>query len=99
MNSGTLNTTSFTLTRLGGTAVIGTINYSGTIASFTPNSNLAYAATYTARITTEAEDLAGNALAVDYTWDFTTAAAPDTTRPTITFTDPATEFLQADCPR
>lgn len=90
MTSGTLNTNSFTLTRLGGAAVIGTINYSAMIASFTPNSNLAYDATYTARITTEAEDLAGNNLATAYTWDFKTVAAPDTTRPTITFTDPAT---------
>ena len=84
----TLTNVYFTLTD-GGTPVPGTVGYSGVTAVFTPDSDLAYDTTYTATITTEAKDLAGNALAEDYTWEFTTGAAPDTTAPTVTLTDPA----------
>jgi len=84
----TITTTTFTL-KQGATAVSGTVTYSGVTAVFTPTDNLAYNTTYTATITTGAKDLAGNALAANYTWSFTTGAAPDTTAPTVTFTDPA----------
>jgi hypothetical protein len=43
---------------------------------------------YTARITTGAKDLAGNALAADKVWSFT-GATTDVTAPTVTFTTPA----------
>lgn len=70
-------TTSFTLvnTTLGGTSVNGTVSYSGTTAVFSPSGNLAPGTTYTATITTGAKDLAGNALANNYMWNFTTAAS------------------------
>ena len=90
MNSGTINTTSFTLTKLGGAAVTGTVAYSGMIATFTPSSSLAYNSTYTVAVTTQVEDLAGNNLAINDTWNFTTATAPDSIAPTVTFTDPGT---------
>jgi len=83
----TITTTTFTLE--GATAVSGTVTYSGVIAVFNPASDLAYNTTYTATITTGAADLAGNALATDYVWSFTTGTAPDTTAPTVTLTDPA----------
>lgn len=63
----------------------GTVSYAvGTrTAVFTPAATLAAGSTYTARITTAATDLAGNALAgnqgpapSDYVWMFTTAAVP-----------------------
>jgi hypothetical protein len=55
------------------------VNYSGTTATFTPGSNLAYATIYTATITggiAGVKDAAGNALASNYTWSFTTAPVP-----------------------
>jgi hypothetical protein len=48
------------------------VTYSGVTAIFTPTSPLAANTLYTATITTEAKDLAGNALASNYVWSFTT---------------------------
>ncbi len=84
----TINTTTFTL-KQGTTAVTGAVTYSGVIATFTPSNNLVSGTTYTATITTGATDLAGNALATNYVWSFSTAAALDTTPPAVIFTDPA----------
>jgi hypothetical protein len=84
----TITTATFTLMQ-GTTPVPGTVNFAGVTAVFSPTSNLAYDTLYTATIATGAEDLAGNALVTDYVWTFTTGAAPDTTPPTVTFTDPA----------
>ena len=73
IDNSTINT-SFTLS--GSSPVSGTVNYAGTTATFTPSSNLAYDTTYTATITTGVKDLAGNAMAADYPWSFTTEAPP-----------------------
>lgn len=87
------------------TAVAGTVTYlvSSRTATFTPTTMpLLAAKLYTATITTAATDLAGNALAVNKVWTFTTGAAPSTsvlpgiagtpgaaaTNPTVTDTDP-----------
>jgi hypothetical protein len=70
----TINTSTFTL-KQGTTAVSGTVAYSGTTATFTPSNVLASSITYTATITTGAKDLAGNALAANTVWSFTTAGA------------------------
>src|SRR2546428_9404966 len=51
--------------------------------------------TYTATVTTGVKDLAGNALAGNYVWSFTTGAAPDTTPPMVTSTDPANSATTA----
>jgi hypothetical protein len=78
MNPATINTTTFTLTGPGTTAVGGTVTYDAATdaATFTPNSpGLALGTLYTATITTGAKDLGGNALASDKVWTFTTAAA------------------------
>lgn len=89
MNPLTINTASVTLTAPGAVAVPGTVEYAGTTMSFTPTDPLAPNTLFTATITTAAEDLAGNALANDFVWSFTTGAAPDTTAPTVTTTEPA----------
>lgn len=73
MLASTINTSNFKL--LKGTAEIaGTVTYSGTTASFNPSNNLEAGTTYTAKITTDAQDLAGNGLAANNAWDFTTSA-------------------------
>ena len=88
MDPATINTTTFTL-KQGTTVIAGTVVYAGLTAVFTPASNFEPSTTYTARITAGVENLAGNSLASDYVWTFTTGAAADTTAPTVTFTVPA----------
>jgi len=83
-----VSTTTFTL-KAGTTSVAGTVTLSGTTATFNPTASLANATTYTATITTGVTDLANNALATNYVWTFTTAAAADATPPTVTSTNPA----------
>jgi Tol biopolymer transport system component len=70
MQASTINTNTFTIDN----GVTGTVSYdaNSTTATFTPTSNLNYDTTYTATITTGAEDLAGNGLLANYTWSFTT---------------------------
>src|SRR5207245_271409 len=84
----TITPVTFTL-KQGTTAVTGTVSYAGVTATFNPVSTLAPNTTYTATMTTAARDLAGNALASDFVWSFTTGATPDTTAPTVSFTVPA----------
>jgi len=87
IDTATFNSSTFTL-RNNGNNVAGTITVNGALVTFTPSSNLAYSTTYTGTITTEVEDLVGNAMAADYIWSFTTGAAPDTTPPTVTAVSP-----------
>ncbi|MES2885025.1 MAG: Ig-like domain-containing protein [Pseudomonadota bacterium] len=86
-----ITTASFTLACPAGTAITGTVGYamSGNVATFTPSSALPASTTCMARITTAVRDTAGNALAAPFNWSFTTGAAPDTTRPTVTAVLPA----------
>jgi hypothetical protein len=72
MNPVTINNTTFTVAP-GVTGVV-TLDGTGKIAAFTPSSSLALSTTYTATITTGAQDLAGNPLVANYVWSFTTAA-------------------------
>ena len=67
----TITTTTFTL-KHGATAVSGTATCAGVTAIFTPTSTLDPTTLYTATITTGVRDLAGNALASDHAWSFTT---------------------------
>ena len=87
LNTSTISASTFTL-KQGTTAVAGTVTYSGTKATFTPASALAVSSIYTGTVTTGVKDLAGNALAANYTFSFTTGAAIDITAPTVTLTDP-----------
>jgi hypothetical protein len=88
MDPSTINTATFTL-KQGVTPVAGTVSFAGVTATFTPGANLAPSTVYTATVTTGAKDLAGNALAANFSWSFTTGAAPDTTAPTVSATVPA----------
>lgn len=78
LNPATVNASTFLLRVSNGTAVTGTVTYNamGSAASFTPSAALAYNTAYTATITTGVTDLAGNSLAANYTWSFTTAVPP-----------------------
>jgi hypothetical protein len=91
MNPATINSATFTLKATGGASVTGVVTYvaAGSVATFTPNANLAPITEYTATITTGAQDLDGNALVQNYVWTFTTAAAPVLAPPTVISTIPA----------
>jgi YVTN family beta-propeller protein len=64
------------------------------VVTLTPSALLAASATYTATIKggssgTVVKDAAGNPMAANFVWSFTTAAPPDTTPPTVTASTPA----------
>ena len=71
MNPVTINNLTFTVTP--GVTGIVTLDGTGRIAAFTPTANLALNTTYTATITTGAQDVPGNPLPANFTWSFTTA--------------------------
>jgi hypothetical protein len=89
MNPVTINTATVTVMQ-GTTPVMGSLSYAGTNLVFTPLSPLANNTDYTATIKSGVDgvkDLAGNPLASDFIWRWTTIAlvAPaDTTAPTVT---------------
>ncbi len=89
MNGATVSATSFTLSDAAMLPVTGTVSYdvASRTASFLPLAPLLNNTLYTARITTAVTDVAGNAMAADYVWTFTTEL--DTTPPTVTSTIPA----------
>ena len=98
MNPATIGNTTFTVvnTTLGGTAVAGNVTYAAVArtATFTPTTpaTLPDNTLLTATITTGAGDLAGNALAANFIWTFTTGAggaALDNAAPTVILTNPA----------
>ncbi len=71
LNSTTITTASINL-KEGNTVISGTVSYSGNVATLTPSAALAGGTVYTATVTTAVKDVAGNALAAIYTWNFTT---------------------------
>ena len=83
LSASSVNTTTFTLQPLTGSAVAAAVAYNDLTRTVTlnPSSPLAYSTTYRATLQGGASgsritDTAGNAMAADYTWTFTTAAAP-----------------------
>jgi len=72
MESASITTSSFTLTRGAATSVAGTVAYSVPLrrATFTPDAVLDLDSIYTARLTTAIEDEDGNNLAAEYVWRF-----------------------------
>lgn len=74
-----------------GTPVQGSVRYSGNDALFTPAANLLPNTHYTATLKGGASgvtDIAGNALASDYVWSWTTGAAADNAAPAVTSSSP-----------
>jgi len=76
MNPATIGGATFTVKGPGATPVAGIVTYGGATATFTPTLVLAANTLFTATITTGAQDPAGNALAANYVWAFTTDVAP-----------------------
>jgi hypothetical protein len=74
INTATVTASTFTLSP----AVSASYNVSGKVVTLTPTNPLAASTPYTATVTTEVKDVNGNPLAANYTWSFTTAAAPGT---------------------
>ena len=75
----TISSSSFQLLNSTGGLVAAAVTYdaSSSTAKLVPSSGLAYTSTYTAVVKGGlVKDLAGNAFASNYTWSFTTAAAP-----------------------
>ncbi len=87
MDSSTFSTSSFTLFK-GTTAVTGAVVYSGETAIFTPGIILDPETEYVATVTNKVKDLAGNFLAQDFEWKFTTGETPETVPPEVIATIP-----------
>ena len=88
MDPSAITSATFSL-RHGSTSVSGTVTYTGVTATFDPANDLTPGADYTATITNDVRDVAGNFMVNDYVWTFTTGAAPDVTPPVVIFTVPA----------
>ncbi len=82
MNPSTISNSTF-IVKQGGSVVTGTVSYSGSTAYFKHATNFLPGATYNATITTGAKDLAGNALASNYTWNFDTGVTTSTGAPDV----------------
>ncbi|RPH64917.1 MAG: DUF3494 domain-containing protein [Acidobacteria bacterium] len=78
MNASTISTATFAVSGPGVTPVVGAVSYDAStyIARFMPTSALTANTTYTATVTTGTKDVAGNAMASNRVWTFTTAASP-----------------------
>jgi len=66
-----------------GTRLPGSFSVNGETVIFTPSSSLSFDTRYTIIITTAVRDINGNTLVGDFTWEFVTGRAPDTTNPVI----------------
>lgn len=92
MLASTINSTSFTL-KQGTTSIAGDIAYANSSATFTPADMLSENLEYTATITTAVTDLAGNSLAANVVWSFTTSMNPDELPPTVLTTSPTNDAI------
>ncbi|TPW11791.1 MAG: hypothetical protein FD129_1591, partial [bacterium] len=76
MDPATISTSTFTLAGPGAAVVTGTVTYDAVnfIAIFSPSGSLAATSVYTPTITTGAKNQAGDSLASEVTWSFTTGS-------------------------
>ncbi len=72
INPATISTSNFTVEDIFNNPVTGTVSASGSSATFTPTSVLAFETIYNVTVAAGVQDLAGNPLAGDYNWSFTT---------------------------
>ena len=84
----TINAQTFILVKDGATQVAGSVKYVGATALFRPTGNLLPGASYTAMITNGVKDLAGNKLAENFTWGFTTGSESDLQSPQVQSVSP-----------
>lgn len=89
MDASTLVAANLRVLGPGGTAVPGTITYSGVTATFDPADDLSPGTSYRIEVDEGATDAAGNPLDPIFGCSFTTAKPADATPPTISATDPA----------
>ena len=92
MNASTINSSTIELRNAANTLITATVSYNAATrtATLTPSASLANSTVYTVTIKGGAsgvKDVAGNALAIDYSWSFTTAAG-DITPPTVSSVTP-----------
>src|SRR5205085_559175 len=79
MSAASITSATVTLKNSSNVVVPATVGYSGSIATLTPSGPLAYSTTYTATVAGGASgvaDRAGNPLASDLVWSFTTGPDP-----------------------
>src|SRR5450759_4425932 len=86
MDPASINTTSFTVTGPGTTAVAGSVAYASGVATFTPTSPLAFNTTYTVNVSSAARSVLGVSLAPGTGCAFKTLADP--VPPTVVSTSP-----------
>jgi len=75
MDNTTITSTTFSIME-GLNPVLGTVTYSGTTATFNPNSDFVAGKTYTARITNGVKNLTGTNMLNDYVWSFSIPTVP-----------------------
>jgi RHS repeat-associated protein len=76
--------TAFRLEDTAGTPVSGSLYLDKDVLTFAPAAQLTAGARYTLRVSTAARNLAGTALAADFTTSFTTSTSAPATAPTVT---------------
>lgn len=83
LDPSTVNVTSFTVVDADSAPVDGVVSYNdnGMVASFNPNVNLTASVDYTATLTTDVQDLAGNALVSVVSWTFSGTVVSPTLLP------------------
>lgn len=72
----------------GNTTIAGVSHQTGAAVTLQPSTDLLPNTLYTATISKNAANEAGTTMLKDYTWNFTTGAAPDNIKPTITLSSP-----------
>jgi hypothetical protein len=86
MDPTSINSQTFILFKDDNTQVPGSVTYVGSSALFRPSENLLAGAVYRARVTSGVSgvsDLAGNPLAEDFLWEFTTGSDADLVAPQV----------------
>jgi UDP-N-acetylglucosamine transferase subunit ALG13 len=87
LNPATVSSSTFLLNQ-GSTPISGTVAYLGKTVLFTPAANLSTNSLYTVTVTNQVADLAGNLLAANYVWSFTTNSVVDSTAPVVQSVSP-----------